>query len=147
MLVLGGTTACQALPTLRGRPAASAPAVATPVPPLARIPRNASRFEIEAIDDSTARFKPREASWVREGMTAYVVDPLHRDALVARLRVVSVWNDMAVAVVTSQVTRVTTDHVVLMVPAPAPWWHAHPFWTGSMAGGLLGLLLGIAAAS
>jgi len=110
-----------------------------------RIPRDAARFEIEVVSDSTARFKPREVTWIQAGMTAWVVDPTNRDALVARTRVISVWNDMAVAVVTSQVTRVTTRHVVLMTPPRVPWWKARRFWMGTMVGALFGGSIGVLA--
>jgi hypothetical protein len=110
-----------------------------------RIPRDAARFEIEVVSDSTARFKPREVTWIRVGMTAYIVDPTNRDALVARSRVISVWNDMAVAVVTSQVTRVTPRHVVLMTPPRVPWWRAGRFWVGAMVGALVGGSIGVVA--
>ncbi len=106
--------------------------------PSMRIPRDAARFEIDVVDDSTARFKPREALWVAEGMTAYVVDPLNRDALVARLRITSVWNATAVGVVTSQVTRVTTQHVVLLTPPIVPWWKTRRFWIGTALGTVVG---------
>ena len=104
--------------------------VAQPPSSVARIPRTAARFDIDVVDDSTARFKPREAVWVREGMTAYAVDPANRDALVARLRITSVWNGTAVALVTSQVTRVTTEHVVMLAEPRAPWWKTPRFWMG-----------------
>jgi hypothetical protein len=111
-------------------------------PRIARLPRDASRFVIEVVDDSTARFKPREAAWVREGMMAYAVDPVNRDALVAQLRITSVWNGMAVALVTSQVTRVTSQHVIALTPPPTPWWRARRFWTGMLVGSLLGGAVG-----
>ena len=78
-------------------------------------------------------------------MIAYVVDPTNRDALVARSRVLTVWNDMAVAVVTSQVTRVTTRHVVLMTPPRVPWWKAKRFWMGTIVGALFGGSIGVLA--
>lgn len=115
----------------------AAPGTTAPAP-FTRIPRDAARFEIEVVDDTSARFKPREALWVQPGMTAYAVDPIHRDVLVARMRVVSVWNETAVAVVTSQVTRVTTQHVVLLIPPVVPWWKSRRFWVGTLLGALLG---------
>ena len=109
---------------------------------LPRIPRDASRFEIDAVDDSTAKFRPREADWIREGMVAYAVDPLHRDALVARLRITEVHAVMITALVTSQVTRVTPAHVVLLLEPRPTWWKTRRFWIGASAGALLGGALG-----
>lgn len=103
-----------------------------------RIPRDAARFEIEVVSDSTIRFKPREMTWVRAGMVAYVVDPLNRDALVARTRVLEVWNETAVGVVTSQVTRVSTKHVVLLTPPVVPWWRTRAPWLGALVGVVVG---------
>jgi hypothetical protein len=118
-------------------------------PRVARLPRDASRFAIEVVDDSTARFKPREALWVKEGMQAYAIDPVNRDALVAQLRITSVWNGMAVALVTSQVTRVTTQHVIALTPPSTPWWRARRFWigilTGTLVGGAAGATIGVLA--
>lgn len=114
----------------------------TPTASLARIPRDAARFEIEVVDDSTARFKPREALWVKPGMHVYAVDPLNRDALVARLRVTSVWNETAVAVVTSQVTSVKTQHVILIIPPKTPWWKSRRFWVGTVLGASVGATAG-----
>lgn len=117
----------------------------SPTASVLRIPRDAARFEIDVVDDSTARFKPREAEWVTPGMTAYVVDPHQRDALVARLRIQSVWSGTAVALVTSQVTRVRAEHVILVVaPAPPPWWKSRRFWIGALTGGLFGVVVGTA---
>lgn len=111
----------------------------------ARIPRDASRFEIEVVDDTTIRFKPREALWVKAGQQAYAADPFNRDVLVARLRIVSVWNETAVAVISSQVTRVTTRHVVLMTAPTIPWWKAKRFWIGAMLGAAFGGTVGVIA--
>ena len=144
LLFAVGMTACHhAAPAPAPVVADSAATVTAPPVPFTRIPRNASRFEIDAVDDSTARFKPREALWVQRGMTAYVVDPMNRDVMVARLRIVSVWNETAVGVVTSQTTRVTTQHVVLLTEPKAPWWKSQRFWWGTV----MGVFLGAAAAS
>ena len=113
--------------------------------PTMRIPRDAARFEIEVVDDTTLRFKPREALWVKDGMMAYAVDPMNRDALVARLRIVSVWNETAVAVIASQVTRITTRHVVLMTPPVVPWWKTRRFWLGTLVGAVVGSAAGVIA--
>ena len=143
-LLLGaGMTACHNAPPAPVPIVADSAAVKPATAPFTRIPRNASRFEIDAVDDSTARFKPREALWVQRGMTAYVVDPMNRDVMVARLRIVSVWNEMAVGVVLSQTTRVTTQHVVLLTEPKVPWWKSQRFWFGTT----LGVFLGAAAAS
>jgi hypothetical protein len=102
------------------------------------IPRDAARFEIDVVDDSTAQFRPKETRWIRLGMPAYVVDPTRRDALVARLRLEWTDGETMTALVTSQVTRVTTSHF-LLVPRPAvPWWKAYRFWLGVAAGGAIG---------
>ena len=131
-------TGCHHAPAAPPAVADSATNGTTPPAPFTRIPRDASRFEIDVVDDSTARFKPREALWIKPGMIAYAVDPLHRDVLVASLRIVSVWNETAVAVVTSQVTRVTTQHVVLLTPPTLPWWKSRRFWVGMMLGVMVG---------
>ncbi len=117
---------------------------ATPMPQaVARIPRDAARFEIDAVDDSTARFRPKEASWVRTGMTAYAVDPINRDVLVARLRVTEEDGTTATALVTSQVTRVTTSHFLLVVRPAVPWWRARSFWVGAITGTAAGAVTAV----
>lgn len=103
-----------------------------------RIPRDAARFEIDAVDDSTARFRPKESQWVRVGMAAYAVDPVNRDALVARLRIQSVDKTGVTALVTSQVGRVTTSHFLLIARPDERWWRARRFWIGAAAGGAVG---------
>ena len=107
----------------------------------ARIPRDAARFEIESVDDSTALFRPFEASWIRPGMTVYAVDPAQRDALVAQLRVVRADSGRFRAVVVSQVTRVKTEHFLLAVRPGVPWYRRRMFWTGALTGGAVGVIL------
>lgn len=107
-------------------------------PVLPRIPRDAARFEIESVDDSTALFRVLEVPWIRPGQLAYVVDPLHRDALVARLTILRRDSTMATALITSQAARVTPQQVVLVVRPPTPWWRTRVFWYGVAAGVALG---------
>ena len=109
------------------------------VPVLPRIPRDAARFEIDAVDDSTATFRVFESRWMRAGLFAYAVDPMHRDALVARLTIVRRDSTTASALVTSQVARVTTDHFLLVPPPRTPWWRANRFWFGALVGAAIGL--------
>lgn len=124
--IIGG---CHALPAWRP---ATAPGVTGPRLP--RIPRDAARFEIESVNDSTATFRVREATWVRPGLQSYVVDPAQRDALVARMVVVSRSGESATALVTGQVTSVKADHFLLVVRPASPWWKSARFWAGAVAG-------------
>lgn len=128
-----------ALVTVAGggcRRAERAPAPLIPVLP--RIPRDAARFEIDAIDDSTATFRVFESRWVRTGLSAYAVDPVRRDALVARLTIIRRDSTTATALVTSQVARVTTDHFLLVPPLPRVWWRTRRFWLGALVGSAVG---------
>jgi len=109
------------------------------VPVLPRIPRDAARFEIDVVDDSTATFRVFESRWLRAGLSAYAVDPTRRDALVARLTILRRDSTTATALVTSQVARVTTDHFLLVPPPPTPWWETKLFWIGTLVGSAVGL--------
>ncbi len=111
------------------------PATASALP---RIPREAARFEIDSVSDSTATFRIHEARWIERGMSSYVVDPLQRDALVARLRIIARDSVSATALVTSQVARVKVEHGLLVPRPPVPWWRSREFWGGT----LLGLTVG-----
>ena len=104
----------------------------------ARIPRDAARFEIDAVDDSTARFRPLESRWLRTGMLAIIVDPKNRDGLVARVRIVAADSTSVTALVIGQVGRVTTDHFLLVPHPKTPWWHDRRVWIGALAGGVIG---------
>ena len=126
---------CAALVIVAGSGCHRAAQAARPLlPVLPRIPRDAARFEIDAVDDSTATFRVFESRWVRAGLPAYAVDPTHRDALVARLTITRRDPTSASALVTSQVARVTTDHVLLLTPPPTPWWRSPLFWFGTVVG-------------
>jgi hypothetical protein len=106
---------------------------------LPRVPRDAARFEIDVADDSTATFRPAEARWLRTGMFAYAVDPKNRDALVARLELKTDDGIQMTALVTSQVKRVNSTHV-LLIPRPlVPWYRAPRFWFGAFLGGMVGV--------
>jgi hypothetical protein len=103
-----------------------------------RLPRDASRFEIASVGDTSLTFRPQEARWVRTGQVAYVVDPARADALVARVRVAALANGRATAIVTGQLARVSASHVVVIVrPRPAPW-RTRAFWFGAAGGALVG---------
>lgn len=130
MLLVSG---CHRLPSWR---IVSRDAVATPTLP--RIPRDAARFEIDSVTDSTATFRVREATWIRPGLQSYVVDPAQRDALVARLRILSTSGESATALVTGQVTSLKPEHFLLVVRPELPWWKSRRFWTGAVAGATIG---------
>jgi hypothetical protein len=136
IVVLGAAIAmsgCHRLPSWRPQPSDGGASGA-----LVRVPRDAARFEIDSVTDSTATFRIREARWVRPGLQSYVVDPRQRDALVARLRVVARDSGSATALVTGQVARVRADHFLLVVRPAQPWWASPRFWGGVLAGGALG---------
>lgn len=135
-------SACFVVSTSAATPETQGAAAPVPAAEPIRIPRDASRFEIDAVDDSTARFKVWEADWVRPGLVAHIVDPLQRDALVAGVRVIAVSNGTAVALVTSQVTRVRTEYIVLVSPPATPWWKQQRFWLGAAIGAAVGSVLG-----
>ncbi len=122
----------------RKRPNPSPVVPASNVPTLPRIPRDAARFEIDVVDDSTATFRVFEARWMRPGLSAYAVDPTQRDALVARLTIMRREGTTATALVTSQVTRVTAEHFLLVPKPPAVWWRTRQFWLSAAAGGVVG---------
>ncbi|WP_337170519.1 hypothetical protein [Gemmatimonas aurantiaca] len=107
-------------------------------PALSRIPRDVPRFEIDSVTDSTAIFRVQEARWLRAGMTGYAVDPRQRDALVARVKIMASDTATAVAQVTSQVSLVKRDHVLLILAPERPWWRRRTFWVGLGTGIVVG---------
>jgi hypothetical protein len=132
-VALGGVLVlCSGCSTLSAR-------LAPPVDadPPQRYPRNASRFELRALSDSTVAFTPSEATWVRSGMSGIAVDPAQGDALVARLRITAVYGDSAIALVTGQTTRIAEGQVILLVPPTTRWWRQPLFWYGAAAGAAL----------
>ena len=118
---------------------AAAPAAAT----RADAQETAARFEIVAVQDSTFSFLLGRQRWVAPTRTGIAVDPMTRDALVARFRVLSVRGDTAVALVTGAATRVTTQHVALIAVPEPTWWRSAVFWRGAALGALGGLGVGL----
>ena len=108
------------------------------------MPRDAARFELRPLTDSTVAFTPAEARWVRVGLAGIAVDPTKGDALVARLRVLEVRGDEAIALVTGQTTRLVQGQVLLLVAPASPWWRERRFWWGAVAGaGVATLVAGL----
>ncbi|HET7565019.1 MAG TPA: hypothetical protein VFJ96_08500 [Gemmatimonadaceae bacterium] len=113
------------------------------LPRAARAQDTAVRFEITSVGDSTFSFAVGHHSWVRTGAHGIAVDPARRDALIARFTVVQV-NDsagQAKALVTGQTTRVTTDHVALLMQPSVPWYRKSVFWIGTAIGAVVGAVI------
>ena len=101
------------------------------------------RFAITAVGDTTVAFQAGKMTWIVRAKRAIVVDPRRNDALVARLRVLSVSaTGEAVAVVTGQTGRITTEHVVLGTEPPTRWYRNALLWTGAVFGLALGFGIG-----
>jgi hypothetical protein len=92
------------------------------------------RFLIVSVGDSTVSLLTARARWVRPGMYGIAVDPGRRDALVARLYVQSRVADTAVALVTGQTTRMSTDYVAILRQPSTPVLRQRTFWGGVAAG-------------
>lgn len=99
-----------------------------------------ARFTIESVGDSTFVFRTGRVSWVRAGMQGIAVDPVSRDALVARFRVLSVGETRATAIITGQTTFVSTGHVALLEEPPRRFWRERYFWVGMVFGAITGAL-------
>jgi hypothetical protein len=99
------------------------------------------RFEISQVGDTTVAFTVGAEGWVHRGLTGLAVDPLHRDALVARLRVTSVDRGVATALIIGQTTRLTTDQWVILEEPPRPWFKRLYFWGGLAVGFALGVVV------
>jgi len=101
------------------------------------------RFEITSVGDTTVTFRAGKMTWVVRSPRAIVVDPKRRDALVARLKVVTVSsNGEAIAVITGQTGRVTTDHFVLAEEPPQRWYRNAMLWMGAALGLVVGFAIG-----
>lgn len=102
----------------------------------------AYRFEIAKVGDSTIVLSTGHHDWVRAKQKGIAVDPMRRDALVARFVIVRVdrASSSAVAVVTGQTTQLTANHVAL-ITRPGKHWYAQPtFWIGALLGGAIGAI-------
>jgi hypothetical protein len=97
------------------------------------------RFPLVAVDDSTVTFLAPREPWVRGGLYGIAVDPARRDALVARLYVVSRAADTAVALVTGQTTRMNTEYVAIFRRRSTPVLRQQGFWGGLATGIAVGL--------
>ena len=101
---------------------------------------SAYRFSIARAGDSTFTFPVAHNDWVKKGMRGIAVDPTRRDALVARFRVMRVDHDSALALVTGQTTRLTTDFVALLERPSKPWYLRPTFWIGGIVGAIVGVV-------
>ena len=109
----------------------------------ARAQETAYRFEITNIGDSTVQLSTERHEWVREGQKGIAVDPVRHDALVARFTIllVDAVHKRALAIVTGQTTRLTTQHVAL-IARPGRKWYAQPtLWIGTAVGMVIGAVV------
>jgi hypothetical protein len=102
----------------------------------------ATRFEVAGVGDSTVTFRLGRADWVRPGLSGVAVDPRRRDVLVARLRVLAVTRDTAVALVTGQTMPIVPEHVVVIKRPPVRFFRSTAFWAGLVGGVVTGFIAG-----
>ena len=103
---------------------------------------SAVRFEITGVADSTFAFQVGRHPWVGRGQRGIIVDPRQRDVLVGRFRIIRVQGGLATALITGQTTPITSQYVALLIPPRTPWYRDSRFWSGGIAGVVIGLLLG-----
>jgi hypothetical protein len=113
--------------------------------PAAHAQSRSVRFEITAIGDSTVEFRTGAARWVRPGQLGVAVDPRRRDVLVARIRVASVSEGSAVAIITGQTTALTLEHVAVLDEPRRSAYASPAFWIGILVGATLGFIGGMAS--
>jgi len=112
-------------------------------PVRARAQETAYRFEITTVGDSTLSLSTEKHERVREGQKGIAVDPVRHDALVARFVIIQVdpVHKRALAIVTGQTTRITTDQVAL-IDRPSKKWYAQPtLWIGAVVGAIVGAVV------
>lgn len=112
------------------------------VPRAGRAQESAYRFEIVGAGDSTFTFAVPRHPWVHAGMHGIAVDPARHDALIARFRILQVREGRAIALITGQTTRVTSDHVALVERPRTPWYKHRDFWLGTVLGAVAGVIIG-----
>jgi hypothetical protein len=118
-------------------------AITVVAPSHARAQDRDVRFAITNVGDTTVTFQAGKMTWVVRSKRAIVVDPRRRDANVARLRVLNVTSTgEATALVTAQVGRITTEHVVIGTEPPARWYKNSLMWMGAVFGLVAGFALG-----
>lgn len=111
-------------------------------PVRARAQETAYRFEIANVGDSTVTLSTEKHEWVRAGQKGIAVDPMRHDALVARFVIMKIDVDhkRALAVVTGQTTRLTTNHVAL-IDRPVKKWYSQPtLYIGAVLGAVIGVV-------
>lgn len=108
--------------------------------PALRAQQGAYRFAIAQSGDSTFTFSLAPNEWVKKGMQGIAVDPARHDALIARFVVTRVEGDSALALITGQTTRVTTDLVALIERPGKPWYLRPAFWLGGVFGAIVGVV-------
>lgn len=106
----------------------------------ARAQETAYRFEIASVGDSTVSLSTERHEWVHAGQKGIAVDPMRHDALVARFVILKIdaAHKRALAVVTGQTTRITTDHVALIDRPSKKWYQQPTLWIGAVVGGVIG---------
>ncbi|HEX6536275.1 MAG TPA: hypothetical protein VF041_16915 [Gemmatimonadaceae bacterium] len=107
----------------------------------ARAQESAYRFEIVQAGDSTITFDIGNHGWVQAGQQGIAVDPVRRDALVARFRILRVSDGRATALVTGSTTRVTSQHVALVDRPRGRFFTRREFWIGTVLGGAIGAFI------
>jgi hypothetical protein len=102
----------------------------------------ASRFEIVGVGDSTITLRTGQVRWIYPGQLGIAVDPRKRDALVARIRVLTVRAGQAEAVITGQTTPLNPDHVAIFIEPRRRFFKMREFWFGLAGGAIVGFIAG-----
>ncbi|HZS60429.1 MAG TPA: hypothetical protein VFA43_14245 [Gemmatimonadaceae bacterium] len=106
-------------------------------PAVAHAQVGSARFDIDSIGDSTVTFAVGNARWVHAGQTGLAVEPRRHDELIARLRIITVSNGSATAVITGQTSRVSEGQVALIRRPAPPFYTVGLFWIGAAVGAVI----------